>query len=266
MIVLQSVPVSPDVSILNALILGIVEGITEFLPVSSTAHLILAARALHLDESEFLKSFQVIIQLGAILSVVVLYWNKFWNLEVFKKLVVAFLPTGVVGLTLYKLIKGYLLGNMTVVLWTLLIGGIALIAFERWKEHAVSEVDFSEITYKRALLIGLFQSVAIIPGVSRSAATIVGGSLIGVSKRTIVEFSFMLAVPTMLAASGLELLKNHSALSGHLGALGIGFVVSFVTAIVAIKSFLAFLKKRDFTAFGWYRIVLAVAFYLTFVR
>ena len=233
---------------------------------SSTAHLILAARALHLEESEFLKSFQVIIQLGAILAVVVLYWSKFWNLEAFKKLVVAFIPTGVVGLTLYKLIKGYLLGNMTVVLWSLLIGGIALIAFERWKVHAETEVDFSEITYKKALLIGLFQSVAIIPGVSRSAATIVGGSLIGISKRTIVEFSFMLAVPTMLAASGLELVKNHSALSGHFGALGIGFVVSFVTAIVAIKSFLAFLKKRDFTAFGWYRIVLAVVFFLIFVR
>ncbi len=266
MTILQAVPVSPDLSSLNALVLGVVEGITEFLPVSSTAHLILAARALHLEESEFLKSFQVIIQLGAILSVVVLYWSKFWNLDVFKKLVVAFIPTGIIGLTLYKLIKGYLLGNMTVVLWTLLIGGIALIAFERWNQPSDVEVDFAEITYKKAFLIGLFQSVAIIPGVSRSAATIVGGSLIGISKRTIVEFSFMLAVPTMLAASGLELLKNHSALSNHFGALGIGFVVSFVTAILAIKSFLAFLKRRDFTAFGWYRIVLAIVFYLIFVR
>jgi len=251
---------------LTALVLGVVEGVTEFLPVSSTAHLILVSRALHLDQSEFLKSFQVIIQLGAILSVVVLYWSKFWNVNVLKKLVVAFIPTGVVGLTLYKLIKGYLLGNMTVVLSSLLIGGIALVAFERWKQDADTEVDFSEITYTKALLIGLFQSVAIIPGVSRSAATIVGGSLIGISKRTIVEFSFMLAVPTMLAASGLELLKNRPALSGHLGALGIGFVVSFITAIIAIKSFLNFVKTRDFSAFGWYRIVLAIAFFLIFVR
>jgi undecaprenyl-diphosphatase len=265
-IILQAVPASPDLSALNALILGIVEGITEYLPVSSTAHMILAARALGLEETEFLKSFQIIIQFGAILAVVVLYWSKFWNLEVFKRLVVAFFPTGVIGLTVYKVLKTYLLGNMTVVLWSLLLGGIALIAFERWKVHVETEADFSEITYKKALLIGLFQSVAIIPGVSRSAATIVGGSLIGISKRTIVEFSFMLAVPTMLAASGLELLKNHSALSGHLGALGIGLIVSFGTAIAAIKSFLTFLKKRDFTAFGWYRIVLAVAFYLIFVR
>jgi undecaprenyl-diphosphatase len=243
-----------------------VEGVTEFLPISSTAHLILAARALRLADSEFLKSFEVIIQLGAILSVVVLYWKKFWNLDVLKKLVVAFIPTGVLGLTLYKVIKGYLLGNMTVVLWTLLIGGVALIVFERWNVASESDVDFSEITYTRALLIGLFQSIAMVPGVSRSAATIVGGSLLGIGKRTIVEFSFMLAVPTMLAASVLELLKNRTALEAGAMPLAIGFVVSFVTAIVAIKSFLSYLKKRDFTAFGWYRIVVAIAFYLVFVR
>jgi undecaprenyl-diphosphatase len=255
-----------DVSSLNALILGVVEGLTEFLPVSSTAHLILAARVLHLEETEYLKSFQIIIQLGAILAVVVLYWNKFWSVEALSKLAVAFLPTGIIGLTVYKLIKGYLLGNMTVVLWALLLGGVALLAFERWKVHADTQVDLSEITYRKAFLIGLFQSIAMIPGVSRSAATIVGGSLIGISKRTIVEFSFMLAVPTMLAATALDLLKSHAAISGHVGALAIGFVVSFITAIVAIKSFLNFLKRYDFKAFGVYRIVLAIAFYFVFVR
>lgn len=253
-------------SFVHAIILGIVEGITEFLPVSSTAHLILASRVLHLGETEFVKSFQIIIQLGAILSVVVLYWKKFWNIDVLKKLVVAFIPTGVIGLTVYKAVKGYLLGNMNVVLLSLLIGGIALIVFERFQNSTDAEVDFTEITYGKALLIGLFQAIAIVPGVSRSAATIVGGSLIGVSKRTIVEFSFMLAVPTMVAASGLELLKNHSALAGNFSVLGLGFVVSFVTAIAAIKSFLSYLKKRDFTAFGWYRVILAVVFYLVFVR
>jgi undecaprenyl-diphosphatase len=263
---LQTAASAGDLGAINALILGIVEGVTEFLPVSSTAHLILAARALNITETEFVKSFQVIIQLGAILSVVVLYWSKFWNFDVFKKLVVAFIPTGIIGLTLYPMIKGYLLGNMTVVLWTLLIGGIALIAFERFNKQEESEVDFAEITYKRALLIGLFQAIAVIPGVSRSAATIVGGSLIGIRKRTIVEFSFMLAVPTMLAATVLELYKGHSGLAGHFGVLGIGFVVSFITAIIAIKSFLAYLKKRDFTAFGWYRIVLAIVFFFLFVR
>ena len=267
MILPQALPPEQSVLMLwHAVVLGIVEGITEFLPVSSTAHLILASRVLHLAETEFLKSFQIIIQLGAILSVVVLYWSKFWNWDIFKKLVVAFIPTGVIGLTVYKVLKSYLLGNVTVVLWSLLIGGIALIVFERFKEHSNAEVDFSEITYRKALLIGLFQAIAIIPGVSRSAATIVGGSLIGISKRTIVEFSFMLAVPTMLAASGLELLKNHGALAGQGTMLAVGFVVSFFVAIVAIKSFLNYVKKRDFSAFGWYRVVLAIVFFFLFVR
>jgi undecaprenyl-diphosphatase len=253
-------------SFLHALILGLVEGITEFLPVSSTAHLILAVHGLRIPESEFAKSFEIIIQLGAILSVVVLYWNKFWHWDVLKKLVVAVIPTGVIGLTVYKVIKGYLLGNLTVVLLALLIGGIALIVFERFSTHAETEVDFSEITYRKAFLIGLFQSIAVIPGVSRSAATIVGGSLIGISKRTIVEFSFMLAVPTMLAASALELVKSRDALAGNYPALAIGFVVSFLTAIVAIKTFLGYIKKHDFAAFGWYRIVLAVVYWVVFLR
>ena len=253
-------------NLLHALILGIVEGITEFLPVSSTAHLILAGHALKLPDSEFLKSFEIIIQLGAILSVVVLYWTKFWNWEVLKKLVVAVIPTGVIGLTVYKAVKGYLLGNVTVVLATLVIGGIALIVFERFRDGAESDVDFSEITYKRAFLVGLFQAIAIVPGVSRSAATIVGGSLLGISKRTIVEFSFMLAVPTMLAASGLELVKGRGALAGNYAVLGVGFVVSFITAIIAIKSFLGYIKKHDFSVFGWYRIVLAVVYFLVFLR
>jgi undecaprenyl-diphosphatase len=223
-------------SLLHALILGIVEGITEFLPISSTAHLILAVHGLRIAESEFVKSFEIIIQLGAILSVVVLYWSKFWNWEVLKKLVVAVIPTGIIGLTVYKAIKGYLLGNVTVVLLALVIGGIVLILFERSRATSgdQGDVDFSQITYKRAFLIGLFQAIAVIPGVSRSAATIVGGSLIGVSKRTIVEFSFMLAVPTMLAASGLELLKGREALAGNYPALAVGFVVSFITAFLAI--------------------------------
>jgi undecaprenyl-diphosphatase len=258
--------VQPTLVAGHAVVLGIVEGITEFLPISSTAHLILASKALGLKDTEFLKSFEIIIQLGAILSVVVLYWNRFLNFEVLKKLVVAVIPTGVIGLTVYKAIKSYLLGNVTVVLWTLLIGGVALIIFERFQQRDDRDVDFSEISYKKAFLIGLFQAIAVIPGVSRSAATIVGGSLLGVSKRTIVEFSFMLAVPTMLAASGLELVKNRSAINGNFEILAIGFIVSFLTAILAIKSFLGYIKKRDFSAFGWYRIVLAVVFYLVFIR
>jgi undecaprenyl-diphosphatase len=264
--ILQSVVHASGLSLGHAFVLGIVEGITEFLPVSSTAHLILASDALRLSETEFLKSFEIIIQFGAILSVVVLYWTRFWNWSIFKKLVVAFIPTGIIGLAFYKVVKGYLLGNIAVVLWALLLGGIALLVFERFKKHAETEANFDEITYRKALLIGIFQAIAIIPGVSRSAATIVGGSLIGISKRTIVEFSFMLAVPTMLGASALELLKNHGALAGQAAALGVGFVVSFITAILAIKGFLSFIKTRNFTAFGWYRIALALVFYLYFVR
>jgi undecaprenyl-diphosphatase len=256
----------PSLDALHAVVLGIIEGITEFLPISSTAHLILASRALGLTETEFLKSFEIIIQLGANLSVVVLYWKRFLHLEVLKKLVVAVIPTGVIGLTVYKAIKGYLMGSITVILLTLLVGGIALIVFEWFRQEDDRDVDFQEITYRKAFLIGLFQAIAVIPGVSRSAATIVGGSLLGVSKRTIVEFSFMLAVPTMLAATGLELLKSRSALNGNFSVLGIGFVVSFITAIIAIKSFLAYLKRRDFSLFGWYRVALALVFYLVFIR
>src|ERR1051325_2481915 len=250
---------------LQAILLGIIEGITEFLPVSSTAHLILSADAMRLTGSEFLKSFEIIIQLGAILAVVVLYRRRFLNWEILKKLVVAFIPTGIIGLTVYKAIKA-MLGSVNVVLITLIIGGIVLILYERFREDGEEDPNFREITYKRALLIGLFQAIAVVPGVSRSAATIVGGSYIGIRKRTIVEFSFLLAVPTMAAASGLELLKGYSALSVHFATLAVGFVISFVTAVIAIKSFLAFVKKRDFKAFGWYRIVLAVAFYLIVVR
>jgi undecaprenyl-diphosphatase len=254
------------VSLLQALILGIVEGLTEFLPVSSTAHLDLARQVMHLDATEYMKSFEIIIQLGAILSVVVLYWKKFWNWEVLAKLVVAFIPTGILGFLLRDVVKGRLLGNVTVMLSALIIGGVLLIIFDRYHNRTETEVDFGEITYQRAVLIGLFQSIAMIPGTSRSAATIVGGSMLGISKRTIVEFSFMLAVPTMAAATGYELLKSYHSLSADFPSLAVGFVVSFITAIIAIKSFLAFVKKKAFSVFGVYRIVLAVAFYFLFVR
>ena len=248
----------------QALVLGIIEGITEFLPISSTAHLILASRALGLADTEFHKSFEIIIQLGAILSVVVLYWKKFWHWPMFLKLVVAFIPTAIIGFTVYRAVKSYLLPNVSVALGALVVGGIILIFFERFHPQTDSPADFSEITYGRALLIGLFQAIAIIPGVSRSAATIIGGTSIGISKRTIVEFSFMLAVPTMLGASVLDLYKSHSALEGNYGVLAVGFVVSFITAILAIKSFLNYIKKRDFALFGWYRIALALAYFAVF--
>ncbi len=256
-------------SLLHALILGIVEGITEFLPISSTAHMILTDRVLGLGGNEFVKSFEIVIQLGAILSVVALYWRKLLDLEVLKKVAVAFVPTGVVGLLVYKAVKQLLGGDVRVVLASLFVGGIVLILFER-RHHARHDpeaaIDFATIGYGRAVLIGLFQTLGFIPGVSRSAATIIGGSLIGVPRRTIVEFSFLLAIPTMGAATGKELLENYQGLAANYGALAVGFVVSFVTALLAIKTFLGFIKRRSFAAFGWYRIVLAVVFWVVFVR
>ncbi len=247
-------------TIFQSLILGIVEGVTEFLPISSTGHLILASKALGLDASNFAKSFEIIIQLGAIGAVIALYWQSFLRLENLKKLLVAFIPTGVIGLALYKLVKTYLLGNTSVVLWALALGGLALILFERWhKESETAASDLSQITYRQAFWIGLAQAVAIIPGVSRAAATIVGGLILGLKRQTIVEFSFLLAVPTMLAASGLDLIKNADTFSrDQFLSLTIGFVTAFLVALVTIKFLLQFIKTHNFTSFGVYRILIAL--------
>jgi len=250
---------------ISALILGVVEGISEFLPISSTGHLILASQLLSLPQTNFLKSFEIIIQLGAILSVVVLYWKSFFNLELLKRLFVAFLPTGVIGLALYSIIKTYLLGSQAVVLWALAIGGVLIIAFELMhKEKEGDEESAPEtVSYKHSFLIGLFQAIAIIPGTSRSAATIIGGLLLGLKRKTIVEFSFLLAVPTMLAATGLDLIKNASSFStDQIGVLSVGFVVSFVVALLSIKFLLRYVRNHSFIAFGVYRIVLAALFWL----
>ena len=247
----------------HTIILGIVEGFTEFLPISSTAHLILTAKLLQIPETNYVKSFEIIIQLGAILAVVFLYWKKFLDLEVLKKLVVAFLPTGVLGLVFYKIIKNYLLGNIPVVLTSLAVGGLILILFEKYFSHPNENAtwDVKNISYKHCLYLGLFQSIAMIPGVSRSAATIIGGRAIGIPKRAIVEFSFLLAVPTMAAATGLDLLKNAGSFSSsQFGSLSIGFIVSFLMAIVSIRWLLDYVKRHDFTAFGVYRIALVILF------
>lgn len=250
---------------ITALILGIVQGISEFLPISSTGHLILASHLMGLQHTEFLKSFEIAIQAGTILSVVALYWRSLLvDFEVIKRLAVAFLPTGLLGLTLYRLIKGYLLGSETVVLCSLLIGGILIIAFERWYregENATGEIR--AMSYKNALIVGLFQSVAMIPGVSRSAATILGGLLLGLKRKTIVEFTFLLAVPTMLAATGYDLIKSGSQFSaGQVQYLLAGFVTAFVVALLSIQFLLRFIKTHTFIPFGIYRIVLVIVWVL----
>jgi undecaprenyl-diphosphatase len=251
--------------LLTAGILGIVEGITEFLPISSTGHLILAAQVLKLSQSNFLKSFEIIIQLGAILSVVVLYFKSLvLDIKTIKKVAAAFIPTAIIGFILYKLVKKVLLGNSHIVVWSLFIGGAVLIVFEllhREKQDAVEDV--SSISYSQAVLIGLFQSIAIIPGVSRSAATIVGGLLLGLKRKTIVEFSFLLAVPTMLAATVLDLSKNiNSFAPGQFAFLSVGFITSFVVALLSIKFLLAYIQKHNFIPFGIYRILVSIVFIL----
>jgi undecaprenyl-diphosphatase len=244
----------------HAAILGLVEGVTEFLPISSTGHLILAAKLLGLKQTEFLKSFEIAIQLGAILAVVVLYAKRFiMRLDVLLKVGTAFLPTAILGAMLYKLIKKYLMAGETLVLWTLLLGGIFLIVFEKFhKEPQREGQDFSEISYAKAFWIGVCQSVAMIPGVSRAAATIVGGLGMGISRKTIVEFSFLLAVPTMAAATALDLLKTGSSFSADQSmVLASGFLVSFAVAILVIRLLLRFIQNHNFVLFGWYRILVA---------
>lgn len=251
---------------LDSLVLGVIEGITEFLPISSTGHLILGETLLKIPQTEFLKSFTVIIQLGAILSVVVLYWNRlFIERTVWKKIIVAFLPTAAVGYALYGIIKNALLGNDAIVVLALFLGGIALIVFELWYREKQNEgkAESHELSYRQAFIVGLAQSLAVIPGVSRSAATIVGGLALGVSRKAIVEFSFFLAVPTMAAATSLDLLKSSFVFSGgEWLMLALGFVVSFLVALWAIRFLLRFVANHTFIPFGIYRIAAAALFFL----
>ncbi|MCL4338615.1 undecaprenyl-diphosphate phosphatase [Patescibacteria group bacterium] len=252
-----------------AVILSIVEGISEFLPISSTGHLILASDILRIPQTDFQKSFEIFIQLGAILSVVLLYRDTLLHsIKVWERVLIAFIPTGILGLTLFKLIKNYLLGNTSVVLTSLFLGGIALIILEKLhKEKDFHIEEMEKITYKQAFLIGLFQSIAMVPGVSRSAATIFGGLYLGLKRKTAVEFSFLLAVPTMVAATGLDLVKSHAYFtSQEFILLSIGFIGSFITAYMTIKYFLKYIKTHNFIQFGVYRIVMSLAFWFLVVR
>jgi undecaprenyl-diphosphatase len=253
---------------LSSLILGVVEGLTEFLPVSSTAHLLITEKLLGLVVSDFTKTFTISIQLGAILAVVVLYWRRLWSdRELWAKLLAAFIPTAVLGLLFYKIIKTYLLEDLPLITWALLIGGIVIVIFELIIKKRTGDnqtVDFSTITYKKAMLIGLAQCAAFVPGVSRSAATILGGLSLKINRQTIVAFSFMLAVPTMLAATGLDLLKNAGSFSGAQIELWlVGFIASFIVALAVIKGFIKFVAKHSFIAFGIYRIILGLILLLS---
>jgi len=248
-------------SIFQAIVLAIIEGITEFLPISSTGHMIIGSTVMGISSNEFVKAFTVAIQLGAIVSVMVLYWKRFWqSLKFYYLIAVAFVPAAVIGLLLNDVID-QLLERVDVVGWTLILGGIVLLFVDQLFAKT-TEDGSSAVSYPRALKIGLYQCISLIPGVSRSAATIVGGLAVGLNRRTAAEFSFFLAVPTMFAATAYKLLKYY--LGGYafgtdqILLLVIGNVVAFLVAMVAIKAFIDFLTRHGFRWFGYYRIVVGL--------
>jgi len=249
-------------SIFQTIILAIVEGITEFLPVSSTGHMIIAQKILAMESTEFVKAFTVNIQFGAILSVVVLYWKRFFqSFDFYWKLLIAVIPALVLGFLFSEKID-LLLENVAVVAVMLVLGGILMLFVDQWFNKTNED---QSMDWKRALKIGFFQCIAMIPGVSRSMATIVGGMTTKLTRKNAAEFSFFLAVPTMAAASGYKLLKlfmdpaGKSMMSENLMTLLIGNVVAFLVAMAAIKFFISFLTKYGFKAFGYYRIIVGVA-------
>ena len=263
----------------HLIIVSIVEGITEFIPVSSTAHIILFSKILSIDTADqYIKFYSLFIQAGALLAGVILFSKKiFSDKKIFINICASFIPTAVVGLLLYKLFKALLEGNMTLIAVVLAVGGLVLIYLEKifMKNMAVSqglldinEVGRSEITIKDAVIIGLAQAAAIVPGVSRSGATIVAGLLRGIKKAVIVEYTFILAIPTIAAAVLYDLYKSREVISSlsSYSELVIGFVVAFVTAFIVLLLFKNRLGKISLTMFGWYRIVVAIIILISFLR
>ncbi len=269
------------IEILKVIFLGIVEGITEWLPISSTGHMLLVDEFIHMNVSdEFKEMFFVVIQLGAILAVVVLFWNKMWPFKrkelavgenpkgtilrkdiwsLWFKVVVACIPGAAVTILFDDFIEEHL-HTPTVIAITLIFYGVAFIIVERWNKKRTPEVKtLSDITYKTAFIIGLFQVLSIIPGTSRSGSTIIGALLIGVSRVAAAEFTFFLAVPVMFGLSALKMLKFGFAFTGtELSILIWGMIVAFVVSLLVIKFLMGYIKKHDFQIFGWYRIILGV--------
>jgi undecaprenyl-diphosphatase len=243
-------------TLIQAILIAIVEGITEFLPISSTGHMIITQKLLGIPGSEFVKAFTVNIQFGAILSVIVLYWKRFFqSWDFYFKLAVACLPL-IIAYLLEKQIDA-MLGSVIIVAVAMLIGGIFLVFADKWFDKP--ENDTTLLTYPRSFIIGLFQIISVIPGVSRSAATIIGGMSQKLSRKNAAEFSFFLAVPTMFAASALKLTENYKIISGdNVMILLVGNIVSFLVAMLAIKTFITFLTNHGFKVFGYYRIIVGV--------
>ena len=246
---------------IQTIIIGIVEGLTEFIPVSSTGHMIITEKLLHLPDNDFMKMFTVAIQLGAILAVVVLYWRKFFdfkNLQFYFKLIVGVIPAIILGLLFSKKIDALLESSMTVAV-SLLVGGVILLFIDKAFNNPSIESE-KKISFINSFIIGIWQCLAMVPGVSRSAASIIGGMQQKLTRSAAAEFSFFLAVPTMLAATGYKLFKHYKETGGFTGEeikqLAIGNIVAFVVAILAIKFFISFVKKYGFRIWGVYRIIL----------
>lgn len=255
-------------SIWEAIILAIVEGLTEFLPVSSTGHMVLAEAVLGMKIDEFTQLFTVVLNFGAILSVLALYWKRFFkSIKFYTTLLAAFIPTAILGKLFDDLIE-QVLGSPVVVAVNLVIGGLVLLFIDNMFKNAHGTED--DLTPTKAGIIGVFQSLAMFPGVSRSAATIIGGQMQGLSRKAAAEFSFFLAVPTMFAASAYKVYKSYHVLSAdHIPVLAIGNIVAFIVALLSIKFFISILTKFGFKWFGYYRIVLGIlflaAYYLGFI-
>jgi len=253
----------------QAIILSIVEGITEFLPISSTGHMNLTRVVLGIPNTQFFTSFEIFIQLGAILAVVLLYGKTLLRKpEVWKKIMAAFIPTAIVGFILGKFIKQYLTSNEVITVIALFVGGILLIALEllhKEKDHHAEDIE--KISYKHAMIIGLCQAIAVIPGVSRSAATVIGALFLGTKRKAAIEFSFLLAIPTMCAATVFDLKDANFAFSSQeMMLLAIGFIGSCITALFAIKFLLRFIKNHTFIPFGIYRIIVAIVFWFFILK
>jgi undecaprenyl-diphosphatase len=252
--------------VLRAVALGVVEGVTEFLPVSSTAHLLLVGRIFGLEEDNFWKSFDILIQLGAILAIVVLYFGKLWRTAIgmFSNaqdrrfvigVLIAFLPAVVIGLIAGKYVKEYLFDNLAVICFSLIAGG-AILLWADQMDHKPHEHDATKFPLLMYLWIGISQCLAMIPGVSRSGATIVSAMLLGADKRAAAEFSFFLAIPTMVGAFAYDFYHSRSEMTAdHLGIIAIGFVVSFITALIVVKAFLGYVTRHGFALFAWWRVI-----------
>lgn len=249
-------------SIVQAIIIAIIEGLTEFLPVSSTGHMILAQALMDIQDPEFANTFEIVIQLGAIMAVLLLYIKRFFTgIGIYLKLFTAFLPTAVVGLLAYKIIKHYLFNPFTVSI-SLILGGVMLILLDKWSEEKKSGyANVEDLSYAGAFKIGLIQCLSMIPGVSRAAATIFGGVFAGFNRQQAAEFSFLLAIPTMFAASAKDLWESKDLITAqNIQLLLTGSAVAFVVAIIAVKGFVSFLTRYGFRHFGYYRIIIGILF------